>query len=89
VSLFQGRNDDNFLALFNRRAVDADLVKYLLNCGTCTLDYMQEDLSGGVPGTYGAGLQHTFTQDGNDVAETRDFFFQAEVTPGEILSSAS
>ncbi|ELU01226.1 hypothetical protein CAPTEDRAFT_225300 [Capitella teleta] len=67
------------------RAVDADLVKYLLNCGTCTLDYMQEDLSGGVPGTYGAGLQHTFTQDGNDVAETRDFFFRAEVTQAPSL----
>ena len=65
-----------------RSIAAADIVLYLKGCGTCTTDYMEEDLLGGVPVTYAPGLTHTFALSGAIIGQTRDFFIRAEVSPG-------
>ena len=67
----------------NRRVWAGEIVRYEFDCDPtfCTFDFFEEDVET-IPGTYGLGLEHTFTNDGNDLGTSRDYSFRAIVEPG-------
>lgn len=60
-----------------------DIVYYSRDCGAaCSLDYFDQDITAEIPASYNTGLQHTFTKDGIDIGEARDYSITAVVVPG-------